>query len=76
MVTSLFTIAFDSPAPLSVATDPHGEYRLDFNSDANMLRIFPQTTRRVSVTQPGPQGPDAMSGTIIRGTLTRGLNNP
>ena len=61
MVTSLFTVASDNPAPLSVAIDPRGELRLDFNSDANMLRIFPQMTRRVSVTQPGPQGPDAVT---------------
>ena len=35
--------------------------RLDFYRNANMLRIFLKTTRRVFVTQPGPQGPDAVT---------------
>ena len=30
-----------------------------FYPDVNMLRIFLEMTRRVSMTQPGPQGPDA-----------------
>ena len=33
-----------------------------------MLQIFLETTRRVSVTQPGPQGPDAV--TIRRVSMT------
>ena len=49
---------------------------MDFHLNANMLRIFLETTRRVSVTQPGPQGPDAVTTRRVRDSASdpaRGL---
>ena len=61
MVTFFLPLPLTTPLFCQVRQIRAEILRLDLYHNANMLQIFLETTRRVSVNQPGPQGPDAVT---------------
>ena len=69
MVTFFLPLPLTTPLLCQVCQIRAEIQRLDFYHNANMLLIFLETTRRVSMTQPGVQGSDATTTRRVSMTL-------